>query len=65
MKRTSFLVLVLEDLVVLHTTVHLQLFGTGDWATDLGYCDVERFALETNRDYSIVFETVLCFVHTY
>ena len=25
--------------------------------TDLNYCDIEWFALETNRDHSIVFET--------
>ena len=27
------------------------------WDTDLDYCDTEWFALETNRDHSVVFET--------
>ena len=35
--------LVLKGLVGLHRT-------------DLDYCDIEWFALETNRDYSVVFE---------
>ena len=26
------------------------------WDIDLGYCDIEWFALETNRDHSVVFE---------
>ena len=26
------------------------------WGMDLHYCDIECFALETNRDHSIVFE---------
>ena len=28
-------------------------------STDLDYCDIERFALVTNRDHSVVFETAL------
>ena len=47
--------LVLEDLVGLHRTVQLQLFGISGWGTDLDYCDVEWFALEMNRDHSVVF----------
>ena len=27
-----------------------------DWGLDLDYCDSEWFALETNRDHSVVFE---------
>ena len=27
------------------------------WGIDLDYCDIERFALEMNRDHSVVFET--------
>ena len=27
------------------------------WGTDLDYCDIEWFALETNRDHSVIFET--------
>ena len=28
-----------------------------DWGTDLHYCDIEWFALERNRDYSVILET--------
>ena len=48
--------LVLEDLVDLHRTVHLQLFSITGQGIDLGYHDIEWFALETNRDHSVVFE---------
>ena len=53
-KRTSFLVLVLEGLIGLHRTV--QLLCPSGWGIDLGYCDIEWFALEMNRDHSAVFE---------
>ena len=46
--------LVLEGLVGLHRTY--SLFSITGWGTDLDYCDTERFALETNRDHSFVFE---------
>ena len=46
--------LVLEGLVGLHRTV--QLFSITRWGIDLDYCDIEWFALETNRDHSVVFE---------
>ena len=55
MKKISFLVLVLEGLVELF---HVSFFGISGWAIDLDYCDIEWFALETNRDHSIIFETV-------
>ena len=46
--------LVLKGLVGLHKTVQLlQHFG---WGIDLDNCDIEWFALETNRDHSVVFE---------
>ena len=48
--------LVLEDLVCLHRTVQLQLlqhFGRG---VDLNYRNIEWFALEMNRDHSVIFE---------
>ena len=48
-------VLVLEGLVGLHRTV--QLFSVTGWGIDLDYCDIEWFALETNRDRSVVFES--------
>ena len=56
MKRTSFLVLILGGLVGLHRTVQL-FFGVSGWGIALDYGDVKWFALETNRDHSIVFET--------
>ena len=43
--------LVLKGLVGLHRTVQIQLLLTG-WGIDLDYCDIERFALETDRDHS-------------
>ena len=46
--------LVLKGLVGLHRTVQLlQRYWLG---LDLDYCDIEWFALETNRDHSVVFE---------
>ena len=43
--------LVLEGLVGLHRTVQLQLIQHY-------YCDIEWFALEMNRDHSVIFEIV-------
>ena len=48
--------LVLEDLVGLHRTVQIQLFSITGRGIGLDYCDIEWFALEMNRDHSIVFE---------
>ena len=48
--------LVLEDLVGLHRTVQLQLLQHYWWGIDLDYHDIEWFALETNRDHSVIFE---------
>ena len=31
-------------------------FNVTGWGTDLDYCDIEWFALETNRDHSVIFE---------
>ena len=45
----------LKGLVGLHITVQLQLLHTA-WGIGLDYCDIEWFALETNRDHSVVFE---------
>ena len=46
--------LVPEGLVGLHRIVLLQLLQHYWWGIDL---DIEWFALETNRDHSVVFET--------
>ena len=49
--------LVLKGLVGLHRTIQLQFFSVTVWGIDLDYCDIEWFALEMNRDHSVVFET--------
>ena len=56
MKRTSFGVLVLEALVGFHRTIQLQLLHITVRDRDLDYCDIEWFALEMNRDHSVIFE---------
>ena len=50
--------LVLEGLVGLHRIepFNFSFFSVTGWGIDLDYCDIEWFALETNRDYSVVFE---------
>ena len=48
--------LVLKGLVGLHRTIGLSLFSITGWGIDLDNCDIEWFALETNRDHSVVFE---------
>ena len=50
--------LVLEGLVGLYRTVQLQLLWRRWLGIDLDYCDIEWFALETNRDHSVIFEIV-------
>ena len=47
--------LVLKGLVGLHRTI-VSFFSVTGWGIDLDYCDIEWFALETNRDHSVVFE---------
>ena len=34
-------------------------FGISGWGIDLDHCDSEWFALETNRDHSVIFEAAL------
>ena len=48
--------LILEGLVGLHRTVQIQLFSITGRGIGLDYCDIEWFALEMNRDHSVVFE---------
>ena len=36
---------------------NVNLFSITGWDIDLDYCDTEWFALETNRDHSVVFES--------
>ena len=56
MKGHIFGVLVLKGLVGLHRTVQLQLLQGYCLGHILDYRDIEWFALETNRDLSVVFE---------
>ena len=49
--------LVLKGLVGLRRTVQLQLLQHYWSEHRLGYYDSEWFALETNRDHSVIFET--------
>ena len=48
--------LVLEDLVGLHRTLQLQLLQCCWSGLRLDYRAIEWFALEMNRDHSVVFE---------
>ena len=36
------------------TSLSLSFFSITGWGTDLDYCDIEWFALETNRDLSFL-----------
>ena len=50
--------LVLEGLVGFHGIIQLQFsfFSITGQGIDLDYCDTEWFALEMNRDHSVIFE---------
>ena len=50
--------LVLKGLVGLHRMVQFSFLSITGWDIDLDYCDIEWFALEKNRDHSVVFEIV-------
>ena len=49
--------LILEGLAGVHRTIQLQILSITGWGRDSDYHDVERFALEMNREHSVVFET--------
>ena len=55
-KGHLFLVFILEGFVGHHRTVQLSFFGISGWGIDLDYCDSEWFAVEKNRDHSVIFE---------
>ena len=55
-KDIFFGVLVLKGLGGLHRTIQLQLLQCYWLGIDLDYCDIEWFALEMDRDHSVVFE---------
>ena len=48
--------LVLKGLVGLIELFNISFFSITGQCIDLDYCDIEWFALETNRDHSVVFE---------
>ena len=48
--------LILKDLVDLHRTAQLQLLQVYWLGRSLDYYDIEWFALEMNRDHSVIFE---------
>ena len=50
--------LVLEGLIVFIEPFNFSFFSVPGWGIGLDYRDVEWFALETNSDYSVVFEIV-------
>ena len=56
MKGHLFWVLILKGLVSIHRTIQLQLLQHYWLGIDLDYCDTEWFALEMNRDHSVIFE---------
>ena len=46
---------------------NFNFFGISGWGIDLDYCDIEWFALETNRDHSVIFEIApkYCTLHSF
>ena len=48
--------LILEALVVFIELFNFSFFSIIGWSIDLDYCDIECFALETNREHSVVYE---------
>ena len=56
MKRTSFLGVSSKKFVGLHRTIQLQLLQHYWSGHRLGLLDIEWFALETNRDYCVIFD---------
>ena len=54
--HSIFWVLVLKGLVGLHRTLDFIFFSITGRGIDLDYRDIEWFALEMNRDHSVVFE---------
>ena len=49
---------ILKGLVDPHRTIQVQLFSITGLGIHLDYHDIEQFALKTNRDHSVAFETV-------
>ena len=57
MKRTSFWgVSSKRSCRSSYEPFNFSFFSVTGWGIDLDYCDIEWFALEMNRDHSVVFE---------
>ena len=50
--------LVLKSRAGLHTTINFSFFSVIGWDLDLDHRDIEWFALEMNRDHSVILEIV-------
>ena len=48
--------LVLKGLVGPVEQFNISFFSIAGWGMDLDNCDIEWFALETNKDHSVIFE---------
>ena len=48
--------LVLKGLVCLIELLYFSFFSVTGQGIDLDYCDIEWFALEMNREHSVIFE---------
>ena len=48
--------LVLKGLQVFIEPFNFSFFSVTSWGIDLDYCNIEWFALEMNRDHSVIFE---------
>ena len=48
--------LILEGFVVFIEVFDFSIFSVTGWGIDLDYYDIEWFALEMNRDHSVIFE---------
>ena len=55
MKRTSFLGVSSRSSSSIEP-FNFRFFSIAGWGIDLYYSDIEWFALETNRDHSVIFE---------
>ena len=56
MKRTSFWGVSSKRSCRSLEPFSFSFFSVTGWGIDLDYCDIEWFALETNRDHSVIFE---------
>ena len=54
MIKKTFLVVFYKVLLVFIEPFNFSVFGIRGWGIDLDYCDVEWFALETNRNHSVI-----------